>query len=163
LLNRCRNKCLKADNAVGYSLAPEGDLMFEVRGKFSARVRPRPILTSSPRLAALLRSWGWTPNGYNSLARTIARFSTIETSRFMDNRVVAKVEAPKTRCCYRGRDCSTNLDSRKGRHIKIGSKIWGTVWGTTVPEHQFFDPKMGLMGRAKFFIPSNRRWDFIRC
>jgi hypothetical protein len=40
-------------------------------------------------------------------------------------------------------------------------KIWGTVWGTTVPEHEFFDPKTGLTSRAKSFIPSNRRWDFI--
>jgi hypothetical protein len=60
-------------------------------------------------------------------------------------------------------DCSIKLDSRKGRHIKISHINWGTVWGTTVPEHEFFDPKTGLTGRAKFFIPSNRAWDFIRC
>jgi len=76
----------------------------------------------------------------------------------MDDRVVAKSEAPKkdaiTEACIG--DCSTNLDLRKGRHIKIGLKIWGTVWGTTVPEHEFFDPKTGFTGRAKFFIPSNR-------
>lgn len=61
----------------------------------------------------------------------------------MDRRVVAKLEAPKKAADTDGciGDCSTNIGSRKGRHIKIEFKIWGTVWGTTVPEDGFFDPK----------------------
>jgi hypothetical protein len=39
---------LKAHDTVGYSQASESDLMFEVRGKISAGVQARPILTSSP-------------------------------------------------------------------------------------------------------------------
>ena len=46
---------------------------------------------------------------------------------------------------------------------EMTTQNWGTVWGTTVPEHGFFDPKTRLTGRAKFFIPNNRHWDFIRC
>jgi hypothetical protein len=86
---------LKAHNAEGYSLAGEGDLMFEVRGKISAGVQTAADLDEQSLTCGFARSWGWTPKGYNSLARTTARFSTIETSRFMDSRVVAKSEPQK--------------------------------------------------------------------
>jgi hypothetical protein len=115
--------------------------------------RPRPILTSSPRRAALLRSWGWTPNGYSSHARQpVSR----QSKRAASWTVVLlpsgspKDEAAVTEACIG--DCSINLDSRKGRHIKIGPKNWGTVWGTIVPKHGFFDPKTGLTGQAKLLI-----------
>jgi hypothetical protein len=47
---------------------------------------------------------------------------------------------------------------RKGRKCEITTQNWGT----TVPKREFFHPKTGLTGRAKFFIPNNKRWDFIR-
>jgi hypothetical protein len=42
----------------------------------------------------------------------------------------------------------------------ICSGIKPTVWGTAVPKHDVFDPTTGSTGRAKFFVPSNRTWDF---
>jgi hypothetical protein len=50
----------------------------------------------------------------------------------------------------------------KGGKYEMTTQNWETVWGTTVPEDGFFDPNTGSTGRAKFFIPNNRRWDFIR-
>lgn len=139
--------------------------MFEVRGKISAGVQTAADPDEQSPACSFAQVVGMDTERIQ-LTRT-------HDSPFLDNRnellhgqsCCCQVKAPKPSCCYRGvhRDRSTNLGSRKGRHIKIGSKILGTVWGTTVPEHEFFDPKTGWKDRAKFFVPNNRRWDFIRC
>src|SRR5882672_6499320 len=137
--------------------------MFEVRGKLSAGVQTAADLDEQSLACGFAQVVGMDTERI--------QFSRTHDSPFLDNRneplhgqscccqVETSRKAVVTDACTS--DCSTNLDSRKGRHIKIRPKKWGTVWGTTVPEHDVFDPKAGLTCRAKFFIPSNRAWDFI--
>jgi hypothetical protein len=139
--------------------------MFEVRGKISAGVQTAGNLDEQSLTCRFAQVMGMDTERI--------QISRTHDGPFLDNRNelfhgqswFCHVESPKkaavTETCIG--DCSTNLDSRKGRHIKSGSKIWGTVWGTTVPEQGFFTPKMGFTGRAKSIVPSNRAWDFIRC
>jgi hypothetical protein len=135
---------LKAHNATGYSLAGEGDLMFEVRRKISARVQAAADLDEQSPTRGFAQVVGMDTEP-TQLSRTHdSSFVDKGNSRFMDRRVVAKWEPQKrgvTEACTG--DCSINLDSRKGRHIRISHKNLGTVWGTTVPKREFLTRKRG--------------------
>jgi hypothetical protein len=146
---------LKAHNTVGYSQAREGDFMFEIRGKISAGIQTAADLDEQSPARGFAQVVGMDTKRIQ-LARS-------HDSPFLDNRneplhgqsCFCQVEAPKdaaavTEAC--AGDFSINLDSRKGRHIKIRPKNWGTVWGTIVPKHELFDPKTGMTGQAKLLI-----------
>jgi hypothetical protein len=102
---------------MGYSLAGEGDLMFEVRGKLSAGVQAAADLDEQSLTRGFAQVVGMDTERIQ-LSRT-------RGSPFLDNRNeplhgqsrCCQVGASKTKCRYPC-DCSTNLDSRKGRHIK---------------------------------------------
>jgi hypothetical protein len=80
---------------MGHSQAREGDFMFEIRGKISAGIQTAADLDEQSPARGFAQVVGMDTKRIQ-LARTTARFSTIETSRFMDSRVFAKWEPPKT-------------------------------------------------------------------
>jgi hypothetical protein len=103
---------LKAHNAAGYSLAGEGDLMFEVRGKISTGVQPAADLDEQSLTCGFAQVVGMHTERIQ-LSRTRCAPDPANRRRGVDSHDLSRCTS-----CFSGGECS-DRSRRAGRSIGL--------------------------------------------